>query len=142
MQLLERADHLDALEGFLVEAASRSGRLVFLGGEAGVGKTALVTWFTERARERARVLIGGCDSLATPRPLGPLLEMRPDLAARGDKGPALFQAFLDELTARREPTVAVFEDIHWADQTPRHASVHGSSRRRRAGVAAGDLPRR
>lgn len=116
VQLLERADYLDALEGFLVEAASSSGRLVFLGGEAGVGKTALVTWFTERARGRARVLIGGCDSLATPRPLGPLLEMRPDLAARGDKSPALFGAFLDELTAGPRPTVAVFEDIHWADQ--------------------------
>lgn len=116
MQLLERADHLDALEGLLEDAASRHGHLVFVEGEAGVGKTALVTWFIQRARVRARVLIGGCDSLATPRALGPLLDMRPELEASGHKGPALFRVFLDELIAGPGPTVVVFEDIHWADQ--------------------------
>ncbi len=116
MQLLERTAHLDALQTFLREAASGKGRLVFVGGEAGVGKTALVTWFIERARSSARILLGACDSLATPRPLGPLQDMELDLASTDDQGPALFRAFLNELDAGRRPTLAVFEDIHWADE--------------------------
>ena len=41
--LIERASFLASLEGLLSEAAAGSGRLVFLGGEAGVGKTTLAT---------------------------------------------------------------------------------------------------
>ncbi len=116
MQLLERSEQLDSLDAFLGEAASGNGRLVFIGGEAGVGKTALVSWFAERARGRARVLIGGCDSLATPRPLGPVLDMDLDLEPGRLKGAEFFGAVLAELGAERRPTLAVFEDIHWADQ--------------------------
>ncbi|HEY3648017.1 MAG TPA: AAA family ATPase, partial [Streptosporangiaceae bacterium] len=39
--LIERAGFLASLEGLLGEALDGSGRLVFLGGEAGVGKTTL-----------------------------------------------------------------------------------------------------
>ena len=39
--LIERAGFLASLEGLLREALDGSGRLVFLGGEAGVGKTTL-----------------------------------------------------------------------------------------------------
>ncbi|HEY2948842.1 MAG TPA: ATP-binding protein [Micromonosporaceae bacterium] len=39
--LVERGDFLASLRGLLGEAVDGSGRLVFLGGEAGVGKTAL-----------------------------------------------------------------------------------------------------
>jgi len=41
--LIERASFLASLEGLVSEAAAGSGRLVFLGGEAGVGKTTLAT---------------------------------------------------------------------------------------------------
>ncbi len=116
MQLLERVNHLNAIQALLDEASSGRGSLAFVRGEAGVGKTALVNWFVERARGRARVLLGACDSLATPRPLGPLADMNLELIASGDQGPALFRAFLDELDSSGRPTLAVFEDIHWADQ--------------------------
>ncbi len=116
MQLLERSDQLDRLDALLAEAASGNGRQVFVGGEAGVGKTALVSWFGERVRSRARVLIGGCDSLATPRPLGPLLDMGLELGPGRLTGPELFGSFLAELDSQLRPTLAVFEDVHWADQ--------------------------
>jgi DNA-binding CsgD family transcriptional regulator/tetratricopeptide (TPR) repeat protein len=116
VQLLERSDQLARLDALLTEAGSGSGRLVFLGGEAGVGKTALVSWFAERVRSKARVLIGGCDSIATPRPLGPVLDMGLDVEPGRRRSSELFRALLVELDGQRWPTVAVFEDVHWADQ--------------------------
>jgi predicted ATPase len=58
MQLLERESALDALGGWLAEARAGRGRLVLVGGEAGVGKTALVSEFGVRHRQAARVLLG------------------------------------------------------------------------------------
>src|SRR2546421_11121998 len=73
-ELLERAGEFSAL-GDSLEAVQRSsrGRVVLVGGEAGVGKTALLRQFCEECGQSARVLWGGCDPLFTPRPLGPLL---------------------------------------------------------------------
>ncbi len=74
MALLEREPALKALEGTLGEAAQGEGRVALVYGEAGIGKTSLVDHFTrERARARpGRTLWGACDSLHTPRPLGPV----------------------------------------------------------------------
>lgn len=66
---------MTALDGWLREAASGEGRLVFVGGEAGVGKTALVDAFRRMAHGRARVLWGSCDARCTPGPLGPLQDI-------------------------------------------------------------------
>jgi predicted ATPase len=41
MQLLEREPALDALGGWFAEARANHGRMVLVGGEAGVGKTTL-----------------------------------------------------------------------------------------------------
>ena len=122
MDLLERGTQLDELESLLERAASDEGHLVLLGGEAGVGKTALVQHICKRARGRARVLLGACDALSTPRPLGPLLdvaaEVGGDLArflAEDVPRHTLFRAALDALTADRT-TLFVIEDAHWADE--------------------------
>ena len=48
--LIERAGFLASLEGLLGEALDGSGRLVFLGGEAGVGKTTLADALAAAAR--------------------------------------------------------------------------------------------
>ena len=118
MGLLERDVSLGALEQAWREAVAGQGRVVLLGGEAGVGKSSLAGWFAGRAGD-APLLWGACDALFTPRPLGPLHDMAaaaPSLAAAlagGDRA-ALFAAFLDLLRAR--PTIAVFEDVHWADE--------------------------
>ena len=90
-----------------------------IGGEAGVGKTTLVSHFC--AEQRARVLWGTCDALFTPRPLGPLLDVAEvvsgSLEATANAG-ALPHDVARELTREleREPTVLVLDDLHWADE--------------------------
>jgi predicted ATPase len=125
MPLLERESALDALGGWFAEARAGRGRLVLVlvGGEAGVGKTALVEEFAARQRHAARVLRGACDPLTTPRPLGPLADVAPALGGRldqllHDEAPreALFPALLDRLHDARAVTVLVVEDVHWADE--------------------------
>ena len=118
--LLERDDALGELHDALDGARAGQGTALFVSGEAGVGKTSLVKAFCDGVDPRTRVLVGACDALSTPRPLGPLL----DLAEEGD---ALFDlvrlgappsdvfAALVELLAHT-PTILLIEDIHWADE--------------------------
>src|SRR5262245_10811710 len=80
-ELLERKEPLAALTGLLAEAAAGSGRLALLGGEAGVGKTALARHFASSLPPRTRMLWGACDPLSLPRPLGPLVDMAAELDA-------------------------------------------------------------
>jgi predicted ATPase len=119
--LLERDNYLQSLTADLDQAAAGHGRAVFLGGEAGVGKTALVDRFTRSLPVPARVLWGACDPLFTPRALGPLRDMaaqRPaspfaSLNFEQDRA-ALFAAVLAELS--RAAALVVVEDLHWADE--------------------------
>ena len=74
--LLERGESLCALNELLAGVRSRSeGRLVLVGGEAGVGKTALLRGFCEAQAMPVRILWGACEPLRTPRPLGPLVDV-------------------------------------------------------------------
>ena len=63
----------------LVDRAQRAvagqGCVVLVAGEAGIGKTVLLRAFVERVRAKAQPLWGMCDSLSTPRPLGPLRDV-------------------------------------------------------------------
>jgi DNA-binding CsgD family transcriptional regulator/tetratricopeptide (TPR) repeat protein len=119
--LLERADAFAALEDALARVRGNSrGRLLFVVGEAGVGKTVLLRRFSEECV--ARVLWGASDALITPRPLGPLLDIVQvtggELQERVESGASPHQvamALLRELATRR-PTVLVLEDVHWADE--------------------------
>jgi DNA-binding CsgD family transcriptional regulator len=122
MPLLEREAELNELRT-LLDDVEAGGLIALVSGEAGIGKTALVEVFTNavgRVAQVERVLVGTCDALFTPRPLGPLLDMARQAGGRlaaavdGDRE-RLFGAFLDLLNAR-ESTVAVFEDVHWADE--------------------------
>ena len=120
-ELLEREEHLLALASAM-EAVERSaeGRLVLIGGEAGVGKTALVRRFCA-CGTGTRVLWGSCEPLLAPRPLGPLADIADAVGGRlaavvdGASRPGeVASALLGEL-GRRAPTVVVLEDVHWAD---------------------------
>jgi DNA-binding CsgD family transcriptional regulator/tetratricopeptide (TPR) repeat protein len=123
MALLERDRHAAALEGWLRETAAGQGRLAFVGGEAGVGKTALIDQFRQVASGRARVLRGACDALSTPHPLGPLLDIAAEVGGELDRAlrqgasrHEVFHAALTELSAGLTPTLVVIEDAHWADE--------------------------
>ena len=120
-RLLEREDALAALADSLAAVeATAAGRAVFIGGEAGVGKTALVSQFAQSLRG-TRVLWGGCDPLATPAPLAPFVEVSAELGGAtaqlmtGDARPyEVGRALLGDLTTEG-CSVVVLEDLHWAD---------------------------
>jgi DNA-binding CsgD family transcriptional regulator len=122
MELLERTLQLSVLGEHLQQAIAGHGRVVMIGGEAGVGKTALVTAFRDHPETRAQVLQASCDALSTPGPLGPLHDLAPALGislrgvdAGGESRESLFRSVLSALSARRPTTVIIAEDAHWAD---------------------------
>jgi DNA-binding CsgD family transcriptional regulator/tetratricopeptide (TPR) repeat protein len=124
MELLEREVALNALGDLMLEAVGGQGRLAFLGGEAGVGKTVLVQRFCESQRGAAQLFTGSCDALTTPRPLGPLMDMAPtlgdefvELIGAEGKRSAVFAYFLGEISDGPRPTLVLFEDVHWADDS-------------------------
>ena len=122
-ELLERTSQLAAL-GTWLEATRNDGhgRIVFVGGEAGVGKTSLLRRFCDEQPGSVRILWGGCSALHTPRPLGPLLDIAEitggaleELVESDTKPHQVVKALVDELRAPR-PTIVVLEDLHWADE--------------------------
>ena len=123
MELLERSAFLGTLAGYAAEAGNGNGRMVLVSGESGIGKTALVEAFQAQLHG-ARWLWGACDGLATPRPLGPLFDIAAqaggrlsELCREGATRDQLFEAFRTELDSPAALTVAVIEDVHWADES-------------------------
>jgi DNA-binding CsgD family transcriptional regulator/tetratricopeptide (TPR) repeat protein len=122
-ELLERGESLSVLADVLDGVRSSSeGRLVLVGGEAGVGKTALLRSFCETRADGVRVFWGACEPLRTPRPLGPLVDVAEaiggeleDLVAEAGRPHDVAVALLRELRGR-QPKVLVLEDVHWADE--------------------------
>ena len=118
--------------GLLAEAAAGHGRLVFVAGEAGVGKTAFARQVASAAA--AQVAWGACDGVSTPAPLGPLVEMAPDLPPGCHPADAPRpEVFARVLTVLRRPPPAtpyllVIEDAHWADESTLDLVLHLSRR--------------
>src|ERR1700759_411700 len=115
VELLERKAEFERLQ----DAAAHGGRLVLVAGEAGVGKTVLLRRFCEA--QGARVLWGDCDALFTLSPLGPLVDIARTtggelsrLVLDGAPPHAVTSALLRQLAD--EPSIVVFEDVHWADE--------------------------
>ena len=100
-ELLER----DGLLAELERLQATGGRLAFVGGEAGVGKSSLVRAFTAGRR----ALLGACENLTTPTPFGPFLDLGLELA---DEPRRVAATVLEEL---RTVPLLVLEDVHWAD---------------------------
>jgi DNA-binding NarL/FixJ family response regulator len=123
VELLEREGALGALAAAYDEAERGRGRVVFVTGEPGIGKTSLLGRFLAGLPTGPRTLLGTCDDLSIPRPLGPLLDLV------GSVSPALERALsggggasqdvppllLAELALPPAPAVLVVEDVHWAD---------------------------
>ena len=70
MELLERAEQVATVVDRYAQV-DRHGQLVLISGEAGAGKSALVQDLLDHHLSGARVLVGRCDDLFAPRPLGP-----------------------------------------------------------------------
>ncbi len=119
--LLEREAPLAELHAAARAAAAGAGRVVFVAGDAGLGKTALVREFARRA-DVAQVLIGTADDLSTPRALGAIRDVLdqvpPDLRAdvpEGSDGEQVLATLLRLAASSERPVVFVVEDAHWAD---------------------------
>lgn len=119
MDLLERDEALAQLTAAHARAREGRGCVVLVGGEAGIGKSVLVGRFAESLDD---VSWGRCDSLLTPRVLGPAYEIAERRGGRlqdsmlgAANRSALFTAFLEEARTAAAP-VFIFEDLHWADE--------------------------
>jgi ATP/maltotriose-dependent transcriptional regulator MalT len=122
MLLLERDKQLALLGRWQEATATRGGCVALVTGEAGIGKTAVVSEFVRRRGPALRVLWGSCDPLSTPQPLGPLRDVGRhvggallDAVTQGTNRERIFAAVIDELERPGKPVVFVIEDMHWAD---------------------------
>jgi ATP/maltotriose-dependent transcriptional regulator MalT len=122
MLLLERDKQLAQLTRWHEASETRGGCVVLVTGEAGIGKTAIVSEFIRRRGAAVRVLWGACDPLSTPQPLGPLADVSRQVGGalleamtQGNNRERIFAATVDVLERSGKPVVLVIEDMHWAD---------------------------
>ena len=120
--LIERESIVEELSSFAAETARGRGKVVLVSAEAGGGKTSLLGALREICRDSHKWVWGGCDALITPRVLGPVHDMATGLGPvvtgylQDPSEPALlYKAVLDALEEMPQPTLLVFEDVHWAD---------------------------
>ncbi|MBE7171685.1 MAG: AAA family ATPase [Williamsia sp.] len=123
MELLERAQFLQTLRNGFQKALLREGHSFFIAGEAGIGKSSLIKAFRQAVEDSCQVYEALCDSLFTPRPLGPVydlaVQMDPEMAEVFRTTPSrteLFARVAQEFAAGNRPTLLIIEDVHWADE--------------------------
>jgi tetratricopeptide (TPR) repeat protein len=134
-RLFGREGEQARLRQMLDEAIGGRGGLVLIGGEAGIGKTALATSIEYEARSRGiPVWVGHCYEFVATPPYGPWMESGifkgrsdgvtpPPMPGAGEgtgaasSQAALFEQMQEFLTAatRRDPMVLILEDLHWSD---------------------------
>ena len=129
--MIGRSDELGRLREALAAAEAGTATAVLVGGEAGIGKTRLITEFVASMPSSVRVLQGGCVPLTDGLlPYGPVIELlraleqpldllAPTTAAADQyRVFAALSALLDRLAAETT-LVVVLEDLHWADPSTR-----------------------
>ncbi|MEV6634967.1 AAA family ATPase [Actinoplanes sp. NPDC051470] len=118
---LERETPIGDLARMVQEAAAGGGCVAVVHGEAGIGKSSVITAGRHRWSDDVRVLVGYCDDLAIPRPLGPLRDLAPHLgpglaaALFAEDRESVFGALRGEFIGGRATVLAV-EDLQWADE--------------------------
>src|SRR6476620_4260393 len=84
MPFVGREAELRQLEASLDAALNGSGRLVLLAGEAGIGKSALVSRFADHALDLGgAVVVGRCLEMSGRQPYQPWLDIQRELTRRG-----------------------------------------------------------
>ena len=129
--LVGRDRELGVLRERLADAIAGHGGLVLIGGEAGVGKTALAeAACAEAERQGVLVLFGRCYDLSETPPYGPWTEVRaqvppspnlpplPSILHTTAHSPQQFfaevRAFFAAASAKR-PIILLLDDLQWAD---------------------------
>jgi DNA-binding CsgD family transcriptional regulator/tetratricopeptide (TPR) repeat protein len=118
--LVEREVSLGLMTAAFAGLPTEGGRVVLVRAPAGGGKTALIDEFVLGVESVAHVMVGRCDDLSIPRPLGPFwdfmhAELGLDAAVRGGDVQDVMVAVRDAMLRRLRPTVVVIDDVQWAD---------------------------
>ncbi|MGW6494324.1 ATP-binding protein [Nonomuraea angiospora] len=145
--LVGRSTELSGLVRVLQSAAEGTAGVALVGGDAGIGKTRLISELVSEARERGfHVLVGQCAELGDALPYLPLADalrgaepaVREAAAAHpmlGQLLPGVESAPSAGLTQQRlfgsllglladvQPVLFVIEDLHWADRSTRDLLV-------------------
>lgn len=120
--ILERDEALGRLETLAMAAGEGTGHSIFVTGEAGAGKTALLRAFEARM-SGARAFRGACEDLSIPEPLGPLRDIALDAGIdlnelwvnEGDRLSA-FLTLLAAIEGSEDTALLLIEDLHRADE--------------------------
>jgi DNA-binding CsgD family transcriptional regulator len=122
LEIVGRTRELEHLLARRRDASEQRGGGVLIGGEAGIGKTRLLSAFAEACmRTRTRLVRGACREFAQS-PLGPLIDVLSQLGEPTDGLRAMpsaeaqlaaIESAFERIFARRT-TVVVIEDVHWA----------------------------
>jgi len=82
-EVIGRGSELAALDTYLGQVRAGAGRTIVIAGEAGIGKTALLRAFANRARDsHVRFLGGECNEVEARRPFGPFVQILRSARAR------------------------------------------------------------
>jgi hypothetical protein len=122
-QFVGQQRKLERLRAAFDEAASAGARLVTVVGEPGIGKSRLAQELLSSLADRATVLVARCPPYGEGTTFSPLRDAireagRDESACEGSSYEvfAAMQRLFGEL-ARERPVVAVFDDVHWAEET-------------------------
>ncbi|MFI6320128.1 AAA family ATPase [Nonomuraea sp. NPDC050556] len=144
--LIGRSAELGRLVGVLEAAATGTAGVALVGGDAGIGKTRLITELVAEARERGfNVMVGQCAELGDALPYLPLADalrtpsLRAALASRplleqllpGEQASGVSSGLAQQrlfgsllgLLSEVQPVLFVIEDLHWADRSTRDLLV-------------------
>lgn len=123
MNLLERDTYLQQLHEVLRRVQEEGGEIVFLAGEGGIGKTALIEQFLRDLPAGVGYSVVSCDGLGVPGPFGALFDIAdalgPDVASLLQAQASreqIFRAVLGAFRAAPGAMVMVGEDAHWTDE--------------------------
>jgi predicted ATPase len=129
MPLLERDATLDAIQQLVARAGRGWGGALFVIGEAGFGKTSVLDWAVQAARDNGfKIGAGRGDVAEAMLPFG-VLEQALQCLLSGDRIPDAVNEALEDLTAAgrfwtvlrqlrkvaNRPVLIALDDLQWAD---------------------------